>query len=446
MSRVLSIVICLLFLPALHAAEPPPSAVDGPSASQGSGTIAFVRSGNIWLADPQGRGEQQLTQSGKCSHPNWSPDGKSLVYEDGRNIWTMDVDSRESRQLTKAGDSFQPAWRPGTNQVWYCRLGGQGGGNLDAQGKQIETFSKASLWSIAADGTGAKMIAQLGPFDDVGLFGPLVSTWRPDGKVVAIQLAVGGEGCGPEFYTVDGKPWRPQHLPQGIWGLLGVAWSPTRPEMLAAGVLYRGDPPGPEFWWQLNTIDQQSGTDKCVCRLPTGADTGVVESSLPTWSPDGSKLAFTRRPWEHPKDHPEVWVIGDHGEDAHKLADNADQPAWGKSSPAGGQSPASPTSPAAAATGVTAGAQGVPVTSPAESTGRAAAIRRFAYLRGTQIWLTSIDGETPTKLTTLEGELGMAQVSPDGRRLFVSAGPWGRKTVWAVDTATRRTQCDRDSG
>lgn len=56
-----------------------------------TGTIAFVRDGNIWLIAPDGTNEQKLTGSGKCSHPSWSADGSFLTFSSGGDIWTMKV-------------------------------------------------------------------------------------------------------------------------------------------------------------------------------------------------------------------------------------------------------------------------------------------------------------------------------------------------------------------
>ena len=42
--------------------------------------MAFVRNGNIWLMDLDAKAQRQVTTTGDCSSPSWSPDGTRLVY------------------------------------------------------------------------------------------------------------------------------------------------------------------------------------------------------------------------------------------------------------------------------------------------------------------------------------------------------------------------------
>jgi len=76
------------------------------------------------------------------------------------------------------------------------------------------------------------------------------------------------------------------------------------------------------------------------------------------------------------------------------------------------------------------------VTSPGWAGAGTAMRHRFAYLRGNGVWLAAVEGGDHTRLAALDGEVGEAQASPDGKRLWVSAGPWGERTVWAIDLAS----------
>ena len=387
MKRLLPLLLCLLTLPACHAAD----------------SIAFVRDGNVWLVDAERRSEQQLTHSGKCSHPSWSPDGTSLTFSSEGDIWTMKLPDHAIKRLTTTHDCYQPAWRPETDEIWYCRL----------TGKRGDEYTAASLWLVTAEKVENKQVATLGQeisYDAGGIFGPDVTTWRPDGKVIAVQLKAGGEGCGPEFYTVDGKPWRLGHGPQGSWGMRGVAWSPVRPETLAAGVLQRGAPnPGPEFWWELDLIDQGSGGVKCLSRFPANADgSTTVMGWWPTWSLDGSRLAFCRSPWLHSDNNPEVWIITGQGTDARKLADNASQPAWGKYIQAGPTSPTSSTVPTA--------------TPPAATTGGGAA--------AVQIVVAQADGTLRRMLLRATGTTEVGSDYQGAKIWGLSFSPDGRQACW----------------
>src|SRR5262249_47683003 len=82
---------------------------DGKHVAYVLGTMNLEKNSStssLWLAPTDKGGEpRQLTQSPKKdSHPRWSPDGKSILFESTRSgdsqLWIIDVDGGEPRQLT----------------------------------------------------------------------------------------------------------------------------------------------------------------------------------------------------------------------------------------------------------------------------------------------------------------------------------------------------------
>ncbi len=58
------------------------------ATAAGSDKLVFVRGGNIWIANPTGTQERQLTFTGQDWAPSLSPDGKWVVYCSGKDRLT----------------------------------------------------------------------------------------------------------------------------------------------------------------------------------------------------------------------------------------------------------------------------------------------------------------------------------------------------------------------
>jgi Tol biopolymer transport system component len=73
----------------------------GVAGAEKKGLIAFVQDGNICLINFDGSGFKQLTTSGRCSYPAWTPDGQRIVFVSGGQVWVMKYDGTERRRLTR---------------------------------------------------------------------------------------------------------------------------------------------------------------------------------------------------------------------------------------------------------------------------------------------------------------------------------------------------------
>ncbi len=92
-----------------------------PAWSPAGDRIAFVSSrmggADIWLMDPTGRNEVQLTHGeGMNKHPTWSPDGNQIAFwsdrQDGRRqIWVMNADGSNLHNISNnAYNDWDPVW------------------------------------------------------------------------------------------------------------------------------------------------------------------------------------------------------------------------------------------------------------------------------------------------------------------------------------------------
>ncbi len=86
----------------------------------------------------------ELTHDKKaqCSHPQYSPDGKSIVFSSNRlhanQLWVMAADGSRLRQLTKMKWDMEPAWSPDGKRVAFASYGKEG--------------DQFQVWVVGADG------------------------------------------------------------------------------------------------------------------------------------------------------------------------------------------------------------------------------------------------------------------------------------------------------
>jgi Tol biopolymer transport system component len=105
-----------------------PQLTSGPSSlgwGPGSEELVYSMAGALWRQRLDSTEARQLTDgAGYDYEPDWSPDGKSVVYvsyqKDAMELWLLDLGTGKSRQLTSAGAvNVEPRWSPdGKKLVW----------------------------------------------------------------------------------------------------------------------------------------------------------------------------------------------------------------------------------------------------------------------------------------------------------------------------------------
>lgn len=230
-----------------------------------NGRIAFSTDQSdtpqVFTVGSDGGGLKQLTHvsSGSAaSAPNWSPDGRKIVFTIDGQIWVMDRDGSGKRQLTdQTGfENHNPSWSPDARKIVFSHCGipfgfvaycdidvmnadGTGmrkilGGNwfnnnphYSPDGTRIVFDSNrggflSAVWVMDADGGGLRRLTK--PALEADFPG-----WSPDGsRIIFIDLCcmlhsnvwvirpdgsglkelthfpVGHQG-GPAYYSPDGK-------------------------------------------------------------------------------------------------------------------------------------------------------------------------------------------------------------------------------------------------
>lgn len=108
-----------LYLPQLTSG--PSSLSWGPDSKE----LVYSMAGSLWRQKLESKEAVQLADGdGYDYQPDWSPDGKSVVYvsyqNDAMELWLLDLASGKSKQLTSGGAvNVEPRWSPdGKKIVW----------------------------------------------------------------------------------------------------------------------------------------------------------------------------------------------------------------------------------------------------------------------------------------------------------------------------------------
>jgi dipeptidyl aminopeptidase/acylaminoacyl peptidase len=121
--------------------QPDVLAEASPSWSPVSERVAFAWEADLWLSDPDGSNQANVTNTGLVelgdqdlwlgeAEPDWSPDGRRLVFSmrnrlggDYYGLWTIGSDGRSRRRLTALTEPVTccggPAWSPDGDQVAF---------------------------------------------------------------------------------------------------------------------------------------------------------------------------------------------------------------------------------------------------------------------------------------------------------------------------------------
>jgi dipeptidyl aminopeptidase/acylaminoacyl peptidase len=235
--------------------------VPPPYGPAGNGAVVIADGGDILLIDPIS-GNRTVAIGGPAmdSSPVFSRDGTRLAFyrEEGgrRGLFVADARGRSPRELDTAG-LVNPEW---------IEWSPDGAGilvNVDDKGKRGAAI-------VATDGSGARLVEVAMPVED-GVWLP------PDGDEILFRTP-GRVGFGLLIVRADGTGMRELLPATGAneWDALYFAPSPD----------------GSQVAYQWRDVD---GVQKIyVVSVAGGTSRALttVESVLPRWSPDGSKIMF----------------------------------------------------------------------------------------------------------------------------------------------------------
>ncbi|AKU14771.1 PD40 domain-containing protein [Luteipulveratus mongoliensis] len=250
--------------------------------------------GALKSSTPSGQGVQDFgRQLPWYSSPSYSPDGTRIAFvggDIGFSVMVMNADGTGDQWLID-GPSVPsyPRWAPDGQSVAY-QFDGIGRIGLDGSRSTLspsEDNDLAASWSPS--GT---RLATASPRD--------IETPWPDDSTGKIRIRSG-----------DGQVVR-RTIP--LPGAVRVAWSPDGRQIAAEA---RGD---------LYLINPNTGSVRQVTATPD------VQESDPTWSPDGTKLAYAVEPGSSSDTGPtaasKIWTMDRGGRHQHSTGINGVPTSW----------------------------------------------------------------------------------------------------------------------
>jgi dipeptidyl aminopeptidase/acylaminoacyl peptidase len=254
----------------------------GPRWSPDGTSLAFISEGAVWKVSASGGQPVRLTEGGKGAgdprtaadrDPQWSPDGKWILFETGRrgnsDLGVVSRDGLTTTLLTTSpADEGSAVWSPdGTHIAYVERSPEHFSGRLfvaefDTASGRFKSDAKA-IYTAKEDRGGGWSIRR--------------PEWTPDGKALAVVLQDSGWD---KVYLISADGGAPQAITTGQSEDENPVFSPDGKQI--AFVSNRDNAEERRIW----IADSDGGHPHPLPRIRTGID------GEPIWSHDGKSIYF----------------------------------------------------------------------------------------------------------------------------------------------------------
>ena len=259
-----------------------PQLTSGPSSvawSPDSKEVVYSMAGSLWRQRlDSGTAEQLTSGPGYDYQPDWSHDGRWVVYaayyKDALELHALDLQSGKSRQLTSGGNvNLEPRFSPDGKRIAFVSTAYNGRFHIFAGDFSDGTLS--NVQRLTGETRSSLPRYYYSQFDT-----EISPTWSPDGSELVFISNRGHIYGSGGFWRMKAQPGadaRAIHYEETTWKAR-PDWSPDGTRLVYSSYLGRQ-------WNQLWVIPANGGD-----AFPLSY--GEYDNTAPRWSPNGHHIAF----------------------------------------------------------------------------------------------------------------------------------------------------------
>jgi len=259
-----------------------PQLTSGPSSvawAPDSREVVFSMAGSLWRQKIDSTSAEQLTDGpGYDYQPDWSPDGRFIVYASAQGeaieLWLLNLTSGRTRQLTRGGAvNVEPRWSPDGRRVVYVSTAYHRHFHLFVA--ELREEQLANPLRLTEENKSSLPRYYYSAYDH-----EINPTWTRDGQAVVFVSNRGrihGTGGLWRAPAVPGAPAVELRYEETNWQAR-PDFSPDGKRIVYSSYLGRN-------WLQLWLMPADGGE-------PFPLTYGEWDETSPRWSPDGEQIAF----------------------------------------------------------------------------------------------------------------------------------------------------------
>jgi len=222
------------------------------------GIITFQRDGNIYIINPDGSDERLITEG---SDPEISPSGDRIAFVRDVEVYVINIDGTNEQQYSYVPTefAFAPSWSPDEKSlvIWEPNAANA------ATGQRIQF---QNLHRVDLDFFYVEPITQDTDFQQD-------PDWSPDGSKILYTSSPFGEG-NYQIFTMNPDGSDVAQLTDTELSKSGPRWSPDG-ELIASSDSF-----------EIFVMNADGSEPRSV------TSTQFAREFAPTWSPDGTQLAY----------------------------------------------------------------------------------------------------------------------------------------------------------